>query len=133
MFFSPKFGPLYILADNCSAQNKNEGVFRFIMWLFEVHVFVCVEDMFLIKGHTKNFCDRMFNLMKLDLHLRNVYFFEDMVHYLDENKLISVDPITSDEFFGFRRLLNYFYITLEMGQTNRTHVLKFCSSLPTTL
>ena len=103
------------------------------MCLVEVHVFLCVEDMFFIKGHPKNAWDRMFNLLKLDLHIRKIYCFEDMVHYLDENELISVEQIASDELFNFHRLLNSFYRTLEMGQTNRKHVFKPSSSLSTTL
>ena len=47
----------------------------------------------------------MFNFLKLDLHLRNIYCFEDTVHYLDENEHISVDPIASDEFFDLHQLL----------------------------
>ena len=132
-FLSPNFGPLYILADNCGGHNINKDVFRFLMWLVEVHVFLCVEDMFFIKGHTKNACDRMLNLLKLDLHLRNIYCFEDMVHYLDENEHISVEPIESDKLFDFHRLLNSFYRKLEMVQTKITHVFKICSSLPKTL
>ena len=132
-FSSPNFGPLYMLADNCGGQNKNEDVFRFLMWLVEVHVFPSVSNMFFIKGHTNNACDRMFNLLKLALHLRNIYCFEDMVHHLNENEHISVKPIGSDEFFDFHLLLNSFYRMLETGQTNRTHLFKICSALPTTL
>ena len=56
-----------------------------------------------------------------------------MVHHLNENEHISVEPIGSDEFFDFHLLLNSFYRTLETGQTNRTHLFKICSALPTTL
>ena len=92
-----------------------------------------MEDMFFIKGHTKNACDRMLNLLNIDLHLHNIYCFEDMVHYLDENEHIYVEPIASDEFFDFHRLLNSVYRTPDMGQTNITNVFKTCSSLPKTL
>ena len=132
-FLGPNFGPLYILAANCGGWNKNENVFRFLTCLVEVHVLPYMEDIFFIKWHTNNSCDRMFKLMKLELHLRNIYCFEDMVHYLDKNEHIYIEPIAYDEIFDFHRLLNSFYRTLEMGQTNRTHVFKFCSSLPTTL
>ena len=99
------------------------------MWIVEVHVFPCVEDMFFIKGHTNNACDRMFNLLKLDLRLRNIYCFEDMVRHSDENEHIYVEPIALEQFSDFHWLLNSFYRTLDMGQTNRTHMFKISSSL----
>ena len=129
----PYFVGYPLLADNCGGQKKNEDVFRFLMWLVEVHVFLCMEDMFFIKGHNKNACDRMFNFLKLYLRLCNICCFDGMVHYLDDNGHISVEPIASDEFFHFHRLLNSFYRTLGMGQTNRTCVFKIISSLPKTL
>ena len=49
-FLIPNFGPLYILADNCGGQNKNKDMFRFLMWLVEVHTYPCAEDMFSSKG-----------------------------------------------------------------------------------
>ena len=55
---------LAIAADNCSGQNKNKAVIKFCCWLVEANYATKVTLLFLIKGHTKNDCDREFNLLK---------------------------------------------------------------------
>ena len=74
-FSSPNFRPLYILADNCSGQNKTKRCSVFSCGSLSSRFSRAWKTCFFIKGHTKNYCDRMFNLMKLDLHLRNIYCF----------------------------------------------------------
>ena len=59
---------LTIIADNCGGQNKNKHAVQFLMWLVEAGYFAKIELFFLVKGHTKNACDRMFNLVKLGYH-----------------------------------------------------------------
>lgn len=57
-------GQLVVACDNCSAQNKNKGVIKFCMWLVDAGYVKKVTLLFLIKGHTKNHCDKSFNLLK---------------------------------------------------------------------
>ena len=52
--------------DNCGGQNKNRMVLRFMIMLAKLKMARVVRAIFLIKGHTKNDCDRMFNLLKYD-------------------------------------------------------------------
>jgi hypothetical protein len=58
-------GELNFILDNCSGQNKNRMVLRLANLLVESGVLKKVNFLFLVGGHTKNPCDRMFNILKL--------------------------------------------------------------------
>ncbi|KAJ8548716.1 hypothetical protein ON010_g10954 [Phytophthora cinnamomi] len=51
---------LTVYADNCSGQNKNNYVIKFLLTLVDMGIFEHVELKFFRKGHTKNSCDRGF-------------------------------------------------------------------------
>ncbi|KAE9088741.1 hypothetical protein PF010_g19271 [Phytophthora fragariae] len=51
---------LTVYADNCSGQNKNNYVIKFLLTLVDMGVFEHVDYKFFVKGHTKNSCDRGF-------------------------------------------------------------------------
>ena len=55
----------------------------------------------LVKGHTKNACDRIFNLLKLDYRSFNIFTSDKMISHLDVNAQISVREMKSCEFFDF--------------------------------
>ena len=57
-------GKFVIICDNCVGQNKNKTVVRYLMWLVESGYCKKVVFLFLVKGHTKNLCDQMYNLLK---------------------------------------------------------------------
>jgi hypothetical protein len=61
-------GELNIIFDNCSGQNKNNTVLKFVMWLKEMRYFKRVSLVFFIVGHTKNACNHLLNSLK---HLHN--------------------------------------------------------------
>jgi hypothetical protein len=51
--------------DNCPGQNKNNYVLKNLCaWLIEKGFFSKVSVVFLVKGHTKHPCDRLFNALK---------------------------------------------------------------------
>jgi hypothetical protein len=66
-------GPLTIVMDNCGGQNKNRMVLRTALFLVEFGYLSMVLLLFLVRGHTKNNCDRLFNLLKNHFHEQNVY------------------------------------------------------------
>jgi hypothetical protein len=115
-------GSLTIIADNCAGQNKNEDVIRFHMWLVEAGIFPLVRILFLVKGHTKNACDRMFNLLKLDYHKKDIETFEDLHDNLNENEHVDVERIMEDEFFDFSTTLIKYYRHPKAGETTKMHV-----------
>ena len=55
---------LTLLFDNCTGQNKNRMVLRFISYLVAKGYYRHLEVLYLISGHTKNICDTMFNSIK---------------------------------------------------------------------
>ena len=133
-FEGPNDGSLTIIADNCGGQNKNEDVIRFHMWLVEAGYFPHVEIVFLVKGHTKNACDRLFNLLKHDYHKHNCETFSELMGLLNMNEDVECCHITPDKFFDFSKTLNKYYRPLKIGETNRSHNFCITSAMsPTTL
>ena len=59
-----KVTEINIVMDNCAGQNKNRMVIRLLFVLVRLKLCFRARMVFLVKGHTKNDCDRMFNLMK---------------------------------------------------------------------
>ena len=55
------------------------SVVRFIMWLVEAKIFPKLNLLFLVKGHTKNSVDRIFNLLKSP---NVVDIFSPMINYI---------------------------------------------------
>ena len=64
---------LNLVMDNCGGQNKNRHVLRLLTVLVKRQIVKRVNAIFLVKGHTKNPCDRMFNLLKKDTREDNIY------------------------------------------------------------
>ena len=111
----PKNGELFICADNCAGQNKNEIVLKYLTWLVESKFFKKVQLSFLIKGHTKNNCDRMFNLLKLIYRNKNIYSFRHLTEILNTNEFINVIPLVSTDMFDFKSWLDNRYRNLFTG------------------
>ncbi len=82
--------------DNCCGQNKNNMVIRFGMYLVEMKIYKKVEFVFLIPGHTKNACDRMFNTLKIHYHKAQVYTMKQLKKCLNFSDYI-VFQISKDK------------------------------------
>jgi hypothetical protein len=78
-------GRLSIVMDNCGGQNKNKMVLRLALYLVEKKLFKCVEFIFYIRGHTKNVCDRLFNLLKINYSKANCVYNGNSVGCLQFN------------------------------------------------
>ena len=69
------------------------------MWfLVESGFFPEVKIVFLVKGHTKNAADRLFNLLKLIYHRKNIYTYHDLYTNLDANGFVTVHKIRQKNF-----------------------------------
>ena len=79
----PNFSELTYITDNCGGQNKNKVIVRYlVMWLVENNCFPTkVKIFFLVKGHTKNSADRMFNLLKHQYHRRGIFTYKQFTRY----------------------------------------------------
>ena len=87
---TPNYGELTYIADNCGGQNKNMWVVRFLIWLAEAKIFPKITLLFLVKGHTKNSDDCMFNLLKLTYHSRDIFTYDELHSVLSENEFVNV-------------------------------------------
>ncbi|KAE9050061.1 hypothetical protein PR001_g2737 [Phytophthora rubi] len=55
---------LVVYADNCSGQNKNNLVIKFLLAQVQLGLFERVDYKCFVKGHTKNSCDRGFGSIR---------------------------------------------------------------------
>ena len=99
-FQRPNYAEHTYIADNCGGQNTNKVVNRFLMWLVEnSRIFPQAKILFLVKGHTNNAADRMFNLLKqLSYHKRNIYTYDEMQDVLNENEFVDVHKMSPEDF-----------------------------------
>jgi hypothetical protein len=91
------FKEINIVMDNCGGQNKNKMVLRLLFYLVKKKIAIDARIIFLIKGHTKNDCDRLFNLMKKEYRKSNVYTPKDLKTSIKHDSIdtVIVDPATS--------------------------------------
>lgn len=91
-------GHLVLIADNCTGQNKNRMVLRYLVYLVETRQFKRVTLSFLVAGHTKNPCDRLFNLLKKDYRQKNIFSVDDLVNILNTSPFTHADgePVFRD-------------------------------------
>jgi len=55
---------VYLHADNCTAQNKNNATIQYLMWRVMTSKNESIELSFMLAGHTKFSPDRLFGLFK---------------------------------------------------------------------
>ena len=122
----PNYGELTYIADNCGGQNKNKVVVRFLMWLVELRVFPRVRLFFLVKGHTKNAVDRMFNLLKHSYHCLDIYTYDQLHKTLDMNQYVDVFKMRPCNFHDHLKWQDTMY-RAPAGDFNTTHVFTICS------
>jgi hypothetical protein len=85
-------GELNVIFDNCSEQNKNNTVLKLAMWIKEMCYFKRVSFVFLIVGHTKNACDRLFNSLKHEYRKKNIFTMDELIVALGVSAKITVVP-----------------------------------------
>ena len=112
---------LSFVMDNCSGQNKNGHVLRLGLLLVELGFFKSVEFIFFVRGHTKNVCDRMFNLLKKRYHQSQIYSVESLSTLLNELDNVNYYHVTSEVFFDYNALLNHFYKSFPVGTVKWNH------------
>jgi hypothetical protein len=92
--------------DNCTGQNKNRMVTRFLFFLVKLRVCNVARAIFLVKGHTKNDCDRMFNLMKYDYRKVNCFTPTDLLSIVNRHPQVTAIPMKSSDFLDWDKLEN---------------------------
>ena len=102
-------GELTICFDNCTGQNKNNTVMKLMVWLCEMGYFKKISFIFLVVGHTKNSCDRHFNLQKKGYRKGNIFVMDELLTVLDESPYVTVHEAKEEDFFDWDEYLSLFY------------------------
>jgi len=120
-------GHLVIAADNCSGQNKNKAMIRFCMWLVEAGYAKKVTLLFLIKGHTKNECDKSFNLLKKGTKGEDLWTDVqlDAAYRKGNEEYITLERVTHESMFDWTTGLEKVYAEPPSGTTLSNHVFTF--------
>ena len=112
---------LVLCFDNCPGQNKNKMVIRLAMYLVECNYFTSVTICFLVRGHTKNTCDRLFNLLKAKYRKENVFTFDQMIRLMT-NEYCTVLECRNEDFKDYDSFLSDFYCRLK--KVLKHHIFK---------
>jgi hypothetical protein len=95
-----------LVFDNCAGQNKNRMVYRMLFFMVKLKLCRVAREIFLIKGHTKNDCDRMFNLMKYDYRKVNCYNPQELLTIVNRHPQVNAVPMNSADFKDWDELEN---------------------------
>jgi hypothetical protein len=114
-------GELNIIFDNCTGQNKNNTVLKLAMWLKEMGYFMQVNFVFLIVGHTKNACDRLFNSLKHQYRQKNTYTMDELIESLRWSQKITVIRTENGDFLDYDVLFKVAYNDLK-GLVTKNHI-----------
>lgn len=110
---------LNLFFDNCGGQNKNRMVFRLLIFLVKRKVALKASAIFLVRGHTKNDCDRIFNSMKREYRNTNTYSPKQMYTALNQSPQVTAIPVQA--FQDWDTLQDKSMKRLASGTTNRNH------------
>lgn len=121
---------LTVIMDNCGGQNKNKMVIRMFGLLAEIGIYKRINIAFLVTGHTKNVCDRLFNVLKLSYRKTNIYSFGMLLGAL--NTAPDVEPIrvVEDEFKDWDGFEDKIYTQIASGTVNRMHLFQYDEKEP---
>lgn len=111
-----------LVFDNCAGQNKNRMVYRMLFFMVKLRVCRTARAIFLVKGHTKNDCDRMFNLMKFDYRKVNCYTPPELLAIVNKHPQVNAIPMRTAEFMDWDALENKMVGKITGGSLKNNHV-----------
>jgi hypothetical protein len=130
---------LYLQADNCAGQNKNQYLFKFCAWLVVAArqldlTLTTIEINFGIAGHTKNYCDASFGLIKRQLKKMDVLTPHDAFRAVRDSTIRTNIPkcgteVTWYNIKAFVDALPYFSKKFPI-KTTMIHHIEFSAATP---
>ena len=87
---------LIIIMDNCGGQNKNKMVLRLAVLLVELGYYKKVTCLFLVAGHTKNSCDRLFNVLKSMYRKSDLFTMDQLMTACDDSECVTPVRVMTD-------------------------------------
>ena len=101
-------------------------VYRFLFYLVKLRVCRIARAIFLVKGHTKNGCDRMFNLMKYDYRKVNCYTPTELLELVNRHPQVHAVAMKEEEFLNWDALENK--MIAKMDSVKKNHIFTVRSS-----
>lgn len=98
---------------------QNQMVLRLALYLVEKGYYATVEFVFLIVGHTKNPCDRMFNLLKMQYRKSNVYTMGQTIEKLNEHGQTTATLFSDHR--NWDKFLDKLYTRFDSGTVTKFH------------
>ena len=117
--------------DNCAGQNKNRMVTRLLFFLVRLGITKIARAIFLVKGHTKNDCDRMFNLMKYDYRKMNCYTPAELIAIVNEHPQVNAVAMAPSDFKDWDALENK--MIKKADDILKNHVFSVMATSPNTM
>ena len=99
---------IVLYCDNCTGQNKNQCLLHFAVLLVELGAFARVKLNFLVKGHTKNACDRGFGQLK-QKYTRSDSWSLDQLQIAVASPTRDVKLLSGSPFFYLRAVIQERY------------------------
>ena len=118
-------GELCCIFNNCTGQNKNNTMLKLKVYLTEMKYFKRVKFIFLIKGHTKNAADRLFNLLKWYYRMDNAFTMAQLIQLLDKTNQATIHEAKEDDMKDWESFLDLFYSDFS-GKIKKNHIFE-CS------
>lgn len=104
---------LYLYSDNCTGQNKNHAMIRFLMSLTDSGRFKKVVYRLPIRGHSYLPCDRDFGLVKRKLRKQDRYYtvkeVASMILSSTKQGKFMVDLVQTEDILDFQKWWPQFY------------------------
>jgi hypothetical protein len=116
------FKELNFIMDNCGGQNKNRQVLRLLHFIVKRKISNVARAIFLVRGHTKNACDRLFNTMKKQYRKVNSFTPDDLVESIKGNDKVDAFMVPEDVFKEWDKLEDELIRRLPPGNTNTNHI-----------
>jgi hypothetical protein len=91
------------------------------MWLKEMRYFKRVSFVFLIVGHTKNACDRLFNSLKHEYRKKNIFTMDKLVVALGVSAKITIVRTVASDFLDYDGAFKELYNNLS-GLVKNKHI-----------
>ncbi len=91
------------------------------MWLKEMRYFKRVSFVFLIVGHTKNVCHRLFNSLKHEYRKKNIFTMDKSIVALDVSAKITVNTTVASDFLDYNGAFKALYKNLS-GLVKNNHI-----------
>jgi len=88
---------IFLNADNCVGQNKNNSVLQYMMWRVATGMNSSIELAFMVAGHTKFSPDYGFGIFKRLYRNADVNSIEDVCNLISRSKLLMAEPVGTEQ------------------------------------